>query len=88
MNRSEKELSLQLDIQMKKYYQALDNTNGEEEIKPIMKAMEKFVAELPEKDKVWAEQDFKYYLTKHLQKSEDRLDRLKYEIEMSHKQDV
>jgi hypothetical protein len=62
-------------------YKKLDNANGEEEIKPIMEAIQNYIDTLSNKEKEWAEQDFKYYFIKRLQKSEERIKRIKYEIQ-------
>ena len=61
-------------------YKKLDNASGEQEIKPIMEAIQNYVDALSEKEQEQAELDFKYYFTRRLQKSEERIKRIEYEI--------
>jgi hypothetical protein len=61
-------------------YKKLDNANGEQEIKPIMQAIQNYIDALPNKEQERAELDFKYYFIKRLQQSEERIKRIEYEI--------
>ena len=72
MNRREEEIQT--------LYKKLDNASGEQEIKPIMEAIQNYVDALSEKEQEQAELDFKYYFTRRLQKSEERIKRIEYEI--------
>lgn len=71
---------MNMEKQLQKYYKALDNANGVSEIKPLMQAIETYITSLPYKEQQWAEQDFKYYLTKRIQQSEERITKIDYEI--------
>lgn len=62
------------------FYKKLDNANGEQEITPIMQAIQNYIDTLPNKQKEWAEQDFNYYFIKRLQQSEERIKKIEYEI--------
>jgi hypothetical protein len=61
-------------------YKKLDNANGEQEIKPIMQTIQNYINALSHKEKERAELDFNYYFTRRLQKSEERIKKIEYEI--------
>lgn len=71
---------MNMEKQLQKYYNAWDNANGASEITPILQAIETYIASLPLKEQQWAEQDFKYYLSKRIQQSEERITKIDYEI--------
>ncbi len=64
--------------QMQYFFYRLDNANGEIEITPILAEMNDFIDGIAdEKEKSFAEQNFKYYFTKRLAHIEDEVNRLK-----------
>ncbi len=75
-----KKLFMDTEKEIQALYKKLDNANGEQEIKPIMEAIQNYIDALPHKEQERAELDFKYYLTRRLQKSEERIKRIEYEI--------
>lgn len=63
---------------MQTFFYRLDNANGETEISPILAEMNNFIDGIAdEKEKSFAEQNFKYYFAKRLAHIEDEVNRLK-----------
>ncbi len=65
-------------IEMNKFFYQLDNANGEAEIAPILANMDNYIDNISdEKAQSFAEESFKYYLTKRIVRLEDDVQRIK-----------